>query len=49
MNIIDIIKEKQSIYNFTFYGVGDYATGFDVEELINNYVKIKEYFDNIKF
>lgn len=46
MNIIDIIKEKQSIYNFTYYGVGDYATGFDVDELINNYDKIKEYFDS---
>ena len=46
MNIINKLNLKIDIYQFKFFGLGDYATSLDVQEILDNIEIIKTYFSD---
>ncbi len=46
MNILKKLNKAEDIYNFSFYGLNDYATNFDVQEIIDNVDQIKDYYNH---
>lgn len=44
MNILSKVNKNQEIYHFKFYGLGDYATNYDIQELLSNKDTIYEYY-----
>ena len=46
MNILEKLNKKKDIYQFEFFGIGDYATNIDLQELFEDIETIQEYFEN---
>lgn len=48
MNIIEKLNQKFNIFEFKYYGTNDYATGFDINLLLQNSNVIRDYFNKEK-
>ena len=49
MNIVQLLKNKESSVTLIYYGKNDMASGFQIKTLIDNYEDIESYYKNKEF
>ena len=46
MNIVELLKEKESTVTLLYYGKNDMASGFQVKTLVDNFDDINNYYSS---
>ncbi len=46
MNIVELLKDKESTVTLLYYGKNDMASGFQVKTLVDNFDEINNYYNN---
>ena len=46
MNIVELLKNKESSVTLIYYGKKDMSSGFQIQTIVDNYYNINEYYNN---